>query len=222
MNKSRENSIAWFKYFVELFVVFIGVTAAFLLNKWGEKSLERQRMQHYMTSFADDIHADIIQLTQLIKDDEEKLNRISGMMHSIKSATVSVDSATTLIKLCLENQFFTPQQITYEIITSSSDLRILQNYVLKERLVKYYLKIDDTNIKQNLFIEHLNDYIIPYAVEQMDLANQKFINQHAMNGVLFRNLITGYFALLQQNVDVYKEALNQANQLIEILPPIEN
>ncbi len=61
-----KNKIDWRNHFIELMVVFIGITSAFTLNSWQETRKNAGLEQTYISSLAKDIKSDIAQLEWLI------------------------------------------------------------------------------------------------------------------------------------------------------------
>ncbi len=67
INKTKSiKQKKWMHYLLELLVVFIGVTAGFLLNNWREDNAELNLEKKYLESFYADVTADAIDLDSLI------------------------------------------------------------------------------------------------------------------------------------------------------------
>ena len=59
----------WGKLFFELIVVFLGVTAGFILNNWRMEQEEVKHEQKYINSFLQDINYDIPELEKAVESD---------------------------------------------------------------------------------------------------------------------------------------------------------
>jgi hypothetical protein len=70
MNKTK---IEWKNHFVELVVVFVGITLAFILNNWRESYKDKNLEKKYLASFYSDISTDINSLDSLISSKENTL-----------------------------------------------------------------------------------------------------------------------------------------------------
>jgi hypothetical protein len=108
------TKVNWREHFVELLVVFIGITAAFMLNSWRENSKVKALEEKYLRSFESDIIADARAL--------------------------------------------------------ESTIRIA----------------------------------VPFVFENMDLVKKTFPTAQSIRSQTFRNLVVGYYALLTQNIEMYK------------------
>jgi hypothetical protein len=78
------NKIDWRNHFVELIVVFIGITLAFMLNNWRENNNNQEMAEKYLNSFRNDIAYDHTQLDSIINSNENKLQRINQFISSLK------------------------------------------------------------------------------------------------------------------------------------------
>jgi len=65
----------WKKLFFELIVVFLGVTAGFLLNNWQLEKQDELLDKKYMNGFLQDVNTNITELKTAIESDSLWLNR---------------------------------------------------------------------------------------------------------------------------------------------------
>lgn len=70
--KLNMEKINWKNYFIELIVVFIGITAAFLLNNWREDYESDELESKYINSIKNDVIQDSISVHEILKFNEEK------------------------------------------------------------------------------------------------------------------------------------------------------
>ncbi len=89
--KKKKNKRSWTYYFLELLVVFIGVTAGFLLNNWRDDNAELRLEKKYLESFYADVETDAIDLDSLIIRNQTKADTLIGILrksvHTILSRT---------------------------------------------------------------------------------------------------------------------------------------
>ncbi len=65
----------WKKLFLELIVVFLVVTAGFLLNNWQLEKQDELLEKKYMSGFLQDVNTNITELKTAIESDSLWLNR---------------------------------------------------------------------------------------------------------------------------------------------------
>lgn len=70
----------WKKLFFELIVVFLGVTAGFLLNNWQLDKKDKQLEKRYMIGFLQDVNANIAELETEVDSDSLWLNRVKPQL----------------------------------------------------------------------------------------------------------------------------------------------
>ena len=99
---------------------------------------------------------------------------------------------------------FERKQSTYESLKNSGNLSVISSYDLKEHIVRYYENFKLVDRIENLYLDWLSAYAIPYVYENMDIKNQEIISPEKIKGHQFNNTVAGYYALLSQNTEVYK------------------
>lgn len=72
--------IPWLNHFIELVVVFIGITAAFALNSWWENHKQAQAERMYLNDFSQDLLSDAESLQTIIPSNEAKLSRVGRFL----------------------------------------------------------------------------------------------------------------------------------------------
>ncbi len=64
------KKVNWLQHSVELIVVFIGVTSAFMLHAWRESRLESQLERKFLESLYEDVLYDSSSLASVIETNE--------------------------------------------------------------------------------------------------------------------------------------------------------
>ena len=72
----KKNNSNWKYYIIELLVVFVGVTAGFLLNAWRQENAELKLEQKYLNSFYNDLTSDENSLDSLIIHSQIKVDSL--------------------------------------------------------------------------------------------------------------------------------------------------
>ena len=207
--------IDWTNHLIELLVVFIGITAAFMLNNWREEHKDRQLEEKYLSSFRSDLVADSELLQTILPANKDKLIRISEFVKGVMAKDGwPVDSAVVMLGLMMSSHSFDQKRTTYESIINSGNLGILSDHDLRKDLVEYYEGFEEVRVKERIYFDWQNTYIIPFIYENMDITGQKIISKQAVKDHRFKNLVIGYFALLKQNMEVYKTVRDSNDSLL--------
>ena len=202
----------WINYTIELLVVFFGVTAAFLLDGWRENQRDRQTEQQYLQSFRDDLSSDIKSLRTVLPSNRQKLQRAQKFITT--PAHTEPDTVKVILQDMLAMEFFDKKQSTYESIKYSGSLNFISDYALKEQIVQYYENYKLVDKVEGLYLEWLNKYGIPFVYENMDIPAQKMLPLTGQGNHRSKNLVAGYYALLSQNINLYKNTIETAGSLL--------
>jgi len=214
---NRRQKINWLNHFIELVVVVIGITLAFMLNNWREGYVDHQLEKKYLNSFMDDLNFDRVQLDSLILYNETKLKDINRLITFLKNKDVENDSVLIVFAQMMMFTPFDPNVTTYQSIKNAGDFGLISDYRLKENLIKYYQNLESKKYFDNLFNSYLNDYIIPFALENINFEEQRFVNRKNLLHYRFKNLTIGYYRLLNQYLDYYKNLREECTQLLSQL-----
>jgi len=221
--KQKKNKRSWTYYFLELLVVFIGVTAGFLLNNWRYDNAELRLERKYLESFYADVEVDAIDLDSLIFRSQTKADTLIGILR--KSALIgeplSEKLAKSLVKEIMSLEWFVPANDTYEDMINSGNLNLVSNYKLKEKISSYYSFQNQVANVEQFYSKHMDNYGFPILYKTYHLLNQEFISEDSYQSLEFTNMYLGVTALLQQNIKVYHEALEKnmelKNELVKAL-----
>ena len=215
----RERGIDWRNQLVGLAVVFIGITAAFLLENWRERREERRLADAYRAGFVDDLGADARALKNALDQNRGKLERLESVVADLRQAPLGRAPAVATLGEMLSNQLFMPRQSTYEAMRNSGQLDLIEDLDQRRALVGYYVLLEETAFKETILNEYINDYVVPYVVDNLDMANQTLRPGVAPDDPRLRNLIVGYQLLLHQVVDAYGQIQARNGTLTADLRP---
>jgi hypothetical protein len=199
-------------YFVELIVVFMGITAAFMLDSWRENYQDRQLEQKYFKSIKSDLLSDSENLKAIIPSNQRKLKQTQYFL--LSDGANEIDSVKAILGAMMAIELFDRKQSTYESIKNSGNLDVISSYDLKEDLVRYYETFKLVDRIEALYLDWLSDYAIPYVYENMDIKNQRLVSLNKLKGYQFNNTVAGYYALLNQNIEGYQLILAKNDSLV--------
>ncbi|MFZ0452106.1 MAG: DUF6090 family protein [Ignavibacteriaceae bacterium] len=211
------EKINWKNYFIELIVVFIGITAAFLLNNWREDYESDELESKYINSIKNDVIQDSISVHEILKFNEEKEVKFKKYIESTIKGISSIDSAVILFQDILTIPKFYSQSNTYESIKYSGNLNIISDYNLREETTNYYESFTTIQSQQEMTVEFINDYATKFVFNNINILNWQIINKKNIDFTEVNNIIVGYYALLEQNIKLEKEIVIRNKELLKKL-----
>jgi len=116
---------------LQLFVVFLGVSAGFLLNNWRISQEEQKLEERDISAFLQDIDYNQAQLKKATNSESIWLNRIKPVIISLKNKTITIDSTAEVMPLITQISRLELHTGTYEEITNSGNFNIIDDLQLK-------------------------------------------------------------------------------------------
>jgi hypothetical protein len=209
----RLNSIEWGKLSLELFVVFLGVTAGFLLNNWRTNAVDKEVEISYIESYRNDLKNNVENIEEAIKSDSIWLLRAITLLKLVKNNELSTDSALIATQIISIINRVSLNESTYENLSNGGSLRTIKNFKLRESMVQYHIKLEETDQFNDLFVDNFRQFILPNVLSELSLINSKFFNKNGPDINQLSNSLTLYFALIQQRNVLYKDLLNRSKIL---------
>jgi hypothetical protein len=214
-NKKKKTKIKWTYYLIELMVVFIGVTAGFLLNNWREETSELKLQHKYLESFYNDVIADAEELDSLIFRSQKREDTLVGILKksTLIGEPLSEELARSLVMQLLSLEWFAPSNDTYEDIINSGNLNLISDYKLKEKISSYYAFLNEVAHVEQYYLNHMDNYGFPILYKVLNIYNLEFINKESYQSLEFTNMYLGVISFIQQNNKIYREALEKNQEL---------
>ncbi|MFZ5517264.1 MAG: DUF6090 family protein [Candidatus Zhuqueibacterota bacterium] len=209
----KKTKIDWINQVVELIVVIIGITLAFMIDRAQENYKASQLEKNYLQSFYDDIAKDSVQLADIIAHEENTLKNITRLIALLHQTTVPSDSILVILSTMSQYYPFFQNAGTYESLKNSGDLNTLSDYSLKEKIFKYYQRNDERKMQEQNFSSFLNSYFIPFLFEHIDLESAKIVRMDIIRDYKFKNLLLGYQVLLRQNFLLHQSMHSESLKL---------
>jgi hypothetical protein len=209
----KRNKVEWKNHLIELIVVFFGITLAFMLNNWREQAKNNQIESQYLSSFHDEIVNSNAKLDTIIKTNKVKIRYLTNTIALLKSDKLQADSTMAVIAQMAQISLFIPKTNTYESIKNSGNFNIIESYEIRSKIIEYYESFEGKRLVEEYYKMYINNYIIPYFFENVDILNSKIINKKGIESYRLNNLIVGYYQLLVQVVDTY-DNIYKLNKLL--------
>ncbi len=211
----EKRKLGWFA--LELVVVFLGVTAAFVLDNWGEARRERAQERRYLEALYQDARRDSVSLAGMSK----LLERRGKLLERLLQLRGRADSLGVVEQLMPEALFsltlFKPGNDTWESLKAGGDLKLLRDLELRRaltRLDKLYFGVEKAQEELQAFAR---DHVEPWALENLDLRDFHFRSRAAAGSTVFWNFVAAYVLLVrnqEQTVDDASAALREVLRLL--------
>ena len=217
--RKKRKKINWLYYIVELLVVFIGVTAGFLLNTWRLDNAEIKLEQKYLNSFYADILEDETTLDSLLFREKDKESILLDILKEsvVKDKPLTEEQANTIVIKMMYLEWFSPSNDTYNDIINSGNLNLISDYLLKEKISSYYKFCEEVKNVEKYYLDHMDNYGLPILYKSYHLYKNEFVSAESYQTLEFTNMYMGVFALLKQNNLIYEKALEKNRELKEEL-----
>jgi hypothetical protein len=202
------KKLDWTHHFIELFVVFIGITAAFLLNSWRERMNEKQLALKYYGSLMKDLTVDADDFEELLPFVEHQDSILLNFLSNANAENPDEAAITDLLQVLVSYTQFTAETATFETIKFSGNLDVFSDYELREEINSYYNKVDEVMLKQSLHYDYMNNYCIPFIYNNVDILSGKLLPEAEL-GTKFTNVAVGFQTLLRQNIGAYRELMDE-------------
>lgn len=190
-------------YLIDLAVVIIGVTAAFMLNSWRERHLERQRERKYLAGFETDIESDLAQLREIITQESARRDRMASYIASMKAGSETMESSTAVMVDVMTIVRFKPNRTTFTSLMNAGHMNSTGDFAFRARLVRLQDEFDSVAEKEEMLREFVSGFAMPFTYGHMNMMGGAFLDAGVVKTPGFRNLVLGYSTLLSQNLEAY-------------------
>jgi len=210
------NKISWRNYLIEIVVVFIGITAAFLLNTWREGIKDSELEETYLAGITRDLENDSELLDSLLIATETKLTRVENSIRNFSNSKINEEKIITIIMDIMSMQLFENTSGAYQSLKNSGALGLIKNKLLLGEISDYYESLNGIRHKEDIYQKYIYDYGTPFAYKSMDILTSK-IRLKSFDNSEFGNIMAGYYVLLKQNNGAYKTQKEKLELLLSKL-----
>ena len=189
---------------LELIVVFLGVTAGFLLNNWRTREQEEQLEQNYINGFLQDVNGDFTDLKNEIKRDSIWMVHAGPFIIDLKNGGIKADLADTVINTINSVSKWDANTVTYEDITNSGHLNLIHDFQLKSMIVDYHNEIRSEGFLADHFYNYYLNMVVPFIYSEYNILKAKLKQTDALKSDRFSNIFLGYYVnvILRKKKDI--------------------
>jgi len=163
LNNLRDN---WITYGFETLVVVVGILGAFELENWKEARQDRVKEQEYLGRIENDLKSDTIYYYQRINESQKYIDDIYKLVHNMYKTQKTLQDYQNLLSLnYFPTEHLTIQNFTFLEMTSSGNLNLIKNNILKNELISYYneAEIHGKHIKE------INEWSVEMLLKYFDI-----------------------------------------------------
>lgn len=217
----NKNQVNWKRLFLELMVVFLGVSGSFIINNWRDSKKNIELEYRYINSFVQNIDSNIVFLKENIGVDTLTLSELKNKMNVLEERDVHPDSLMSIIEIVLSVSKLELQKSTFDDIKYSGNLNIIRDFSIKEKIISYYNLIDGAIYIDGYYNRYFSEMILPFVVSNYSFSEGVFFNKSPQNQRRVFNYVAGYYSMKAQRTDVLKEMLDESellkNELVEYM-----
>ena len=211
--KSFLQSVNWFEKFIELLVVVIGITLAFVVDRSYEKYRNRKEADLYLSSLEIDLKADLVQLDSLLKKlntDQAHLKRFISLHPGKK---IEPDSLQIYLQSLSNLGLFKIRQGSFRALQSSGKFDLMASFEMRRKMFRYYHSADELEVFQSALQNYFDRFVVPVLIENLDMKTGRPLDRHFFRSVKFRNIASGYWSLRNQQIELCREIRKKAEEL---------
>lgn len=131
----------------EIFLVVIGILIALQVNNWNEARKEARTTEVILKNLYVDIQEDLENLESLKQMLSERKANADYLLNIINSQGTIIDTTRTVVALTRVGWIlnYTPTFATYNEITNSGRLSLIESVELKKQLADYKSQVEDNS-----------------------------------------------------------------------------
>lgn len=213
MKRDRKN---FFAYLKELIVVVLGITIAFTLDNLAQLNKEDNEQTLYLESLSADLQNDIDQLKSL-RDSSNQILRLTGEMFNFIYTNAPADSFTRQhVTSTYTTPYFSSNNGTYLALINSGDLKVLDDFELRQEIVALYSIEYDKILKSDEFIRELTaNRIYPYILDEVSfhMRENRIISAEPLKRNKAINLLGSYFNIMNARNMEYQTLIDHCERV---------
>jgi hypothetical protein len=212
-----KEKINW-KYAIgEIFIVIIGITIAFSLNKCSENSKDQTLKLQYLSNIKRDVEADKAILEENLESIKKKIDIASEIIPKLNTNAPDKMSIVGKVFSIVSLTNFNPNDNTYQTLINSGDLKLIDDFEIKTAIEKHYSNYEtmgqDYTRLENIRKEYVGNYFI-YNIDYDAFGKGKFGFEDEK---LLKNIILSMRGAFDLKLKATQNGIDSCNKLLEVL-----
>lgn len=206
--------------FIEILIIVFAISLSLFLERWREKSHDREIEKNFLTALKGDLQAD---LKEMNAASVRSISMKEGAKYFLKpdqQISWSPDSIKLYASKLFHDVYFFPNANRYESLKSSGKLDVIENETLQNDIINLYQTlIPDLEGQIKYFDDFMNIQVKDYLIHslKMDAENKPLFDRSFLSSSEIKNLLLLYSDL----DDVLKRLNNAINAGEKIIAEIE-
>jgi hypothetical protein len=216
------------KYSKEVFVIFIGVSISFFVDRCKNDMQDRDNERLILQNLRFDLQKDSFQLlsqTQYQKETLAKIQKLYDNIDNIDNIDLMRDSVQIFAFSIAHSLAFTPVDITFEEIKQNGLSKIITNTTLKRKIFELYCNdYEDLKIMNTKVGNRVDNVSFPYLVQHMPYSFANQLDEAQFQKVkkmcaedTFKLLLKSAVKDSKYSLEFYQQATQSVNNLLEML-----
>ncbi|MFD2573737.1 DUF6090 family protein [Spirosoma soli] len=207
----------WPEYILEIVTIILSITISFAFDEWKDERSKQQTQQAYLKSLYNNFQTDVIQLNEVLAETKQIIAKTQRLQQANLSS-VSNQQFLTDIKFITKRPRFIAEDATFLDLTSTGNLRLLDDFGLKNALFDYYKHYQSIQLVEAAELEFTNTIIGPYFIKNLPLTttatNSNNFNAASIAASFeFQNCVLIRQATRRELQEDYNVALDKARRL---------
>ena len=210
-------------YLLELFVIFIGLSLAFTLDRVWDNYKKSQAEENYLYGFYKDITNDHADLDTSLIGYKLNVERLKTILSIVDKNGIPTDTLFQLARIMGSQSKFVSQRVTYETLTASGGLDIISNYELRQNITKLYTKYNSIIFIEETFNDYISQNIFPFLQNNFDFLDNTLIDKNLGRNPVFKNMILFYYSIYKSKLEnltevktITEDVLRQLKEELDI------
>ena len=214
------KKINWLNHGIELMVVIIGISIAFMLNNWRDSRKAREQEREYLENILEDLEDDIYQFNFVMGMDSVKKRQLDSLVGFTFMPLEAVPDAE-VVQYLFNNNYYIPfeaQGTTYDVMTATGGLSLIKDDEVRQQIVQLYTRrYAGITILDEALQDHVQDFTVQYFVYNVQFLGYNKIDKSVLKRFEFRNIIIGQQGLLDRRMKFYVEALENTEHVKSVI-----
>lgn len=205
----------WLKLTLELFVVFAGVTAGFLLNNWWVNRADKSLENYYYTRFISDLQADLLSLKGDYSYDSTWVSQADSIYIQFIKGDLSEDNVKQAVELLSSYSLSELRSNTFQEITNGGRWHVMKNEVLVKKLHDYYLGVkSNILLRDEITFDLYRREVTPTLFNNIDCLHFEIIEFNKKKAVHIVNMFTFFYNDNKTRMENFEHYIKRIEELI--------
>ncbi|MCO6490234.1 MAG: hypothetical protein J5I98_17605 [Phaeodactylibacter sp.] len=210
MDTKRFVELKWVHYVYEFFIVAIGISIPFLLDRWNDNRLEKRAERENYEYILQELKEDKEELQGVAEENRYFLERLRVAGSIIRAKDTS--QADTLGRLAMELRHvsdFHRNHSIYENLINSDKIKLVRDRALTNRLQQLDELSTYINRLETNHLDAVINFAIPALSQYLRAEPYKVMDPDALFGYPFHNQIVLFISIMEEKEQLYQRTLQE-------------